>query len=183
MSSSLPAVVTSRFRSLAAGLASGAVLAALAPLASAQEAPGAQWGETTPGGGISVRAQIDVMYQPPDGGPAVLMQNAFQTGAEGQNLSSEYVFDILNRAVLAGVDQALAKGAKEGRISVVAMCYAYGLSDQGVHSLTPMGVFINTTDMDVVDGKAALHTNVKYVPPVGRQTGPAPALPTPAPGE
>jgi hypothetical protein len=63
------------------------------------------------------------------------------------------------------------------------MCYAYGLSDQGVHSLTPMGVFINTTDMDVVDGKAALHTNVKYVPPVDRQTGPAPALPAPAPGE
>ena len=183
MPSRLPVIVTSRFRALAAGLASGVVLAATAPLASAQEAPGAQWGEAAPGGGISVRAQIDVMYQPPDGGPAVLMQNAFQTGAEGQNLSSDYVFEILNRAVLAGVDQALAKGAKEGRISVVAMCYAYGLSDQGVHSLIPMGVFINTTDMDVVDGRAALHTNVKYVPPVDRQTGPAPVLPAPLSGE
>lgn len=169
MSSRLPVVAKSRFLSLAAGLASGAVLAASAPLASAQETPDAQWGDARPGGGISVRAQVDVLFQPPDGGPAVLMQNAFETGTEGQNLSSEYVFDVLNRAVLAGVDQALAKGAKAGRVNVVAVCYAYGLSETGVHSLTPMGVFINTTDMDVTaEGRAALHSSVKYVPPIDR---------------
>jgi len=183
MSSRLPAAVSSRFRSLAAGLASGAVMAATAPMASAQDLPDARWGQATPGGGISVRAQIDVMYQPPDGGPVVLMQKAVETGAEGANLSSEYVFDILNRAVLAGVDQALAQGAKEGRINVVAVCYAYGLSDQGVRSLTPMGVFINTTDMAVVDGRAALHSNVKYVPPIDRQNGAPPLQATPLPVE
>ena len=181
MSSRLPALAGSRFRALAAGLASGAVFAALAPLAGAQEAPEGQWGGALAGGGVSVRAQIDVLFQPPDGGPAVLMQNAFETGAEGQNLSSDYVFDVLNRAVLAGVDQALAKGARAGRVNVVAICYVYDLNDAGVHALTPMGVFINTTDMDVTaDGKAALHTNVRYVPPLDR---PPAARPEALPGQ
>lgn len=165
--------IASKVRSLAAGVVSGVALFGAAP-ASAQDSPAAPWSQTTPTGGISVRAQVDVMFQPPEGGPVVLMQKAFETGTEGQNLSSEYVFNVLNTAVLAGVDQALAKGATAGRVNVVAVCYAYSRLDNGLPSPVPMGVFINTTDMDVIDGKAALHSNVKYVPPIERQSGPQP---------
>lgn len=153
---------------LAAGLASGVVLFTSAPPAMAQEAfRDVPWDVPASENGISLRAQVDVMFQPEEGGPVVLMQNAFATGAAGQNLSSEYIFDILNRAALAGLDEALAKGARSGRANVVAVCYQFGVDGDSMHSLAPMGVFINTTDMDVLpDGKAAFHTNIKFVPAV-----------------
>jgi hypothetical protein len=65
--------------------------------------------------------------------------------------------------------QALAGGALNGRISVTTMCYAYGVDDSGAQSLSPMGLFINTTDLNVTfDGKAALHSNIQVIPPSGR---------------
>jgi hypothetical protein len=142
-------------------------LLAAAPAASAQVFRDVPW-DAPAENGISVRAQVDVMFQTDAGEKVVLMTNAFQTGASGQNLSSEYVFEVLNRAALEGLDEALAKGAKTGRVNVVAVCYAFGVEGDNFHSLAPMGVFINTTDMDVLpDGKAAFRTNVKFIPPAG----------------
>ena len=154
-------------RTFVASLASGMLLFAVAPSASAQVFRDVPW-DAPAENGISVRAQVDVMFQPDNGGQVVLMTNAFQTGASGQNLTSEYIFDILNRAALEGLDEALAKGAKSGRVNVVAVCYAFGVDGDALHSLSPMGVFINTTDMDVLpDGKAAFRTNFKFIPPAG----------------
>ena len=102
-------------------------------------------------------------------GVASRTQRSFETGAASVNISSQYVFDVLNEAVLAGVDQALAGGAQTGRISVVAVCYSYGVDGEGVRSLAPMGVFINTTNLNVTaDGNAALHSNLRVIPPAGR---------------
>ena len=154
-------------RVFAASLASGVLLFVAAPSASAQVFRDVPW-EQLSENGISVRAQVDVMFQTDAGEQVVLMTNAFQAGASGQNLSSEYIFEILNRAALEGLDEALQKGAKTGRVNVVAVCYAFGVEGDSFHSLAPMGVFINTTDMDVLpDGKAAFRTNVKFIPPAG----------------
>lgn len=161
-------------RTVAAGLASAMFMLAAAPSAVAQVFRDVPW-DAPAENGISVRAQIDVMFQPDGGGPVVLMQNAFETGAAGQNLTSEYIFEILNRAALAGLDEALAKGAKSGRVNVVAVCYQFAVDGDNFHSLPPMGVFINTTDMDVLpDGKAAFRTNVKFIPPAGVAAPPPP---------
>ena len=157
-------------RTAVASLASSVLLFAAAPSAAAQVFRDVPW-DAPAESGISLRAQIDVMFQPDDGGQVVLMQNAFQTGASGQNLTSEYIFEILNRAALAGLDEALVKGARSGRVNVVAVCYQFGVDGDSFHSLAPMGVFINTTDMDVLpDGKAAFRTNVKFIPPAGVAT-------------
>jgi len=119
--------------------------------------------------GISVHARIDVLFTPPGADTPVLIQRSFETGSASVNISSQYVFDVLNEAVLAGVDEALAGGAQTGRISVVAVCYSFGVDGEGVRSLTPMGVFINTTNLNVTaDGKAALHSNLRVIPPGGR---------------
>lgn len=162
-------------RTVAASLASSMFLLAAAPSAAAQVFRDVPW-DTPAESGISLRAQVDVMFQPDGGEKVVLMQNAFQTGASGQNLTSEYIFEVLNRAAMAGLDEALAKGARSGRVNVVAVCYQFGVDGDSFHSLAPMGVFINTTDMDVLpDGKAAFRTNVKFIPPAGVAT-PEPSI-------
>ena len=156
-------------------LVSGIVLQAALPAASAQEftlvPPGDSAApEIGPQLGISVHATIDVLYVPPGATNPILIQKAFETRASAVNMSSQYVFDVLNEAALSGVDQALAGGAKTGRISVVAVCYSYGVDGQGVQLLAPMGVFINTTDLSVQrEGIASLRTNVRVIPPVGQQ--------------
>ena len=167
------------------GIAAGFALQAVLPAASAQEyelvppaqspsgqPPSAQFGapDMIPAGrGISMRAQIDVLYTPPGATAPILVQKAIETRSSAINLSSQYVFDMLNNAVLAGVDQALAGGAQTGRISVVAVCYTYDPAAVGDSALAPMGVFINTTDLDVLpNGQAALRTNVKVIPPLVR---------------
>jgi hypothetical protein len=157
------------------GLAAGLALQAALPAAGAQEyelVPPAESGalDTLPAGrGISMRAQVDVLYTPPGAAAPILVQKAFETRANAVNFSSQYVFDMLNNAVLAGVDQALAGGAQTGRISVVAVCYSYDVAGVGEQALAPMGVFINTTDLDVLpNGQAALRTNVKVIPPLVR---------------
>lgn len=162
------------------GIAAGFALQAALPAASAQEyelvpqaqPPSAQLGapDMIPAGrGISMRAQIDVLYTPPGATAPILVQKAIETRSSAINLNSQYVFDMLNNAVLAGVDQALAGGAQTGRISVVAVCYTYDAAAIGDSALAPMGVFINTTDLDVLpNGQAALRTNVKVIPPLVR---------------
>ena|GEM_PF-1681798 len=165
------------------GIAAGVALQAALPAASAQEyelvppaQSGAQLGAqpTVPdmipaGRGISMRAQIDVLYTPPGATAPILVQKAIETRSAAVNLNSQYVFDVLNNAVLAGVDQALAGGAQTGRISVVAVCYTYDVGGIGDQALAPMGVFINTTDLDVLpNGQAALRTNVKVIPALVR---------------
>lgn len=163
------------------GIAAGLALQAALPAASAQEyelvpqaqpPSAAQLGvpDMIPAGrGISMRAQIDVLYTPPGATEPILVQKAIETRSSAINLNSQYVFDMLNNAVLAGVDQALAGGAQTGRISVVAVCYTYDAAGVGYSALAPMGVFINTTDLDVLpNGQAALRTNVKVIPPLVR---------------
>ena len=154
----------------AAGLAAGLTLQAAMPVASAQEYELVVPDESvSPQLGISVHARVDVLFTPPGTDTPVLIQRSFETGAASVNISSQYVFDVLNEAVLAGVDQALAGGAQTGRISVVAVCYSYGVDGEGVRSLAPMGVFINTTNLNVTaDGNAALHSNLRVIPPAGR---------------
>lgn len=160
-----------RMRRALAGVASGMALQAVLPAASAQEyelVP--PYENNTPESGITVRAQIDVMYTPLGGGAPVLVQKAIETRSGAINQSSQFVFDVLNSAALAGVNQALANGAITGRVSVVAVCYSYGVGDTGAPLVAPMGVFINTTDLSLLpDGNAALRTNVKVIPPAPAQ--------------
>lgn len=156
-------------RRMITGIASGVALQSALPMVEAQEyelVPPVE-SEATPqaGQGVSVRARIDVLFFPPGGSEPILVQRAFTTSA-ATNQSSQYVFEVLNNAALEGVNQALAGGATAGRISVVAMCYAYGPDNNGAPSLLPMGLFINTTDLNVLpDGKASVHSNIQIVPP------------------
>lgn len=176
-------------RRLITSIASGMALQAALPMVEAQEyelVPPVE-GESTPraggfpgvlpnspfvapptGQGVAVRARIDVLYFPPGGSEPILVQRAFETSA-ATNQSSQYVFDVLNNAALDGVTQALAGGAQSGRVSVTAICYAYGVDEKGAQSVLPMGLFINTTDLKVMpDGGTALHTDIKVMPPNGR---------------
>lgn len=189
---SAPAI--KRMRRLITGIASGMALQAALPMVEAQEyelvppvggdarsgnsfggslgapntAPNGPLVAPSTGQGVTVRARIDVLYFPPGGKEPILVQRAFETSA-ATNQSSQYVFDVLNNAALDGVTQALAGGAQSGRISVTAMCYAYGIDNNGSQSILPMGLFINTTDMKVMpDGGTALHTDIKVMPPNGR---------------
>lgn len=172
-----PILTAIRMRRLLTGLASGMALQSALPMVEAQEyerVPPIE-GESTPqtdtpriGQGIAVRARIDVLYFPPGGSEPILVQRAFTTSA-ATNQSSQFVFDVLNNAALEGVNHALAGGATAGRISVVAMCYAYGPDSNGSQAMEPMGLFINTTDLNVTpDGKAAVHSNIQVMPPNGR---------------
>lgn len=177
-------------RRMITGIASGMALQSALPMVEAQEyelvppfegdarsgnsfggslgAPTAPLAVPQTGQGVTVRARIDVLYFPPGGKEPILVQRAFETSA-ATNQSSQYVFDVLNNAALDGVTQALAGGAQSGRISVTAMCYAYGIDNNGSQSILPMGLFINTTDMKVMpDGGTALHTDIKVMPPNGR---------------
>ncbi len=163
------AVGTAMLRAMT-GLAAGVAMHAAMPVASAQEyelvLPDQSY---APQLGVSVHARIDVLYTPPGADTPVLIQRSFETGSASVNVSSQYVFEVLNEAVLAGVDQALAGGAQTGRISVVAVCYSFGVDGEGVRSLAPMGVFINTTDLSMTaDGNAALRSNLRVIPPAGR---------------
>ncbi len=160
-----------RKRSAIMGVVAGLAIQTALPSASAQEftlVPPAD--QALPQFGISVHATIDVLYVPPGASSPILIQKTFETRAASVNMSSQYVFDVLNEAVLAGVDQALAGGAQTSRVSVVAVCYSFGVDGEGgAQLLAPMGVFINNTDMTLTaDGNAALRTNVKVIPPYGR---------------
>lgn len=171
----LPAAI--RMRRLITGIASGMALQSALPMVEAQEyelvppsesESSAQRGFPQTGQGVAVRARIDVLFFPPGGAEPILVQRAFTTSA-ATNQSSQFVFDVLNDAALEGVNQALAGGATAGRISVVAMCYAYGPDQNGAQAMQPMGLFINTTDLNVSpDGKAAVHSNIQVMPPNGR---------------
>lgn len=170
-------------RMIAGGIASGMALQSALPMVEAQEyelvppTGGEAQAAPTPtpvplpglgGQGVTVRARIDVLYFPPGGSEPILVQRAFETSA-ATNQSSQYVFDVLNNAALDGVTQALAGGALTGRISVTAMCYAVGVDPSGAPSVSPIGLFINTTDLKVMpDGGTALHTDIKMMPSNGR---------------
>ena len=170
-------------RRMITGIASGMALQSALPMVEAQEyelvppvegksgalsgSPGSGFVAPPTGQGVAVRARIDVLYYPPGGKEPVLVQRAFETSA-ATTQSSQYIFDVLNNAALDGVTQALAGGAQSGRVSVTAVCYAYGVDESGSQSVLPMGLFINTTDLKVMaDGGTALHTDIKVVPPNG----------------
>ncbi len=151
------------------GIVAGMVLQSALPMVEAQDyelvPPVESQAAPQMGQGISIRARIAGLYFPPGGSEPILVQRAFTTSA-ATDQSSQYVFDVLNDAALDGVNQALAGGATAGRVSVVAMCYAYGRDNSGAPSMLPMGLFINTTDMNVLpDGKASVHSNIRIVPP------------------
>ena len=176
-----------RMRRLVTGIASGIALQSALPMVEAQEyklvppvegkssagavlggSPNSTFVAPPMGQGVTVRARIDVLYYPPGGKEPVLVQRAFETSA-ATSQSSQYVFDVLNNAALDGVTQALAGGALSGRVSVTAVCYAYGVDDTGSQSVLPMGLFINTTDLKVMpDGGTALHSDFKMLPPNAR---------------
>ena len=178
-----------RMRRLVTGIASGIALQSALPMVEAQEyelvppvegksgaysgnalggSPNSGFVAPSTGQGVAVRARVDVLYYPPGGKEPVLVQRAFETSA-ATTQSSQYIFDVLNKAALDGVTQALAGGAQSGRVSVTAVCYAYGVDESGSQSVLPMGLFINTTDMKVMpDGGTALHTDIKVMPPNGR---------------
>jgi hypothetical protein len=147
-------------------LASGAAFQ-LAPAALAQEYELVPFGSDPDSeSGIQMRAQIDVLYTPTGSSEPILVQRAFETSAAAHNLSSQYIFEVIANATLAGVEQAIAGGAQTGRISVVAVCYTYETEDGRTSTVAPMGVYINTTDLSVLpDGNAALSSRYRIVPP------------------
>ncbi|HVY90968.1 MAG TPA: hypothetical protein VG942_19020 [Hyphomonadaceae bacterium] len=132
--------------------------------------PGPSIGEIEKG--ISISAQVDLVFQPP-GGSVKMLQNNFRTGAAEENATPNFVFEVLNQAALAGLDQALQQGAQSGRVCVVATSYHVGLGSDGIKAAAPIGVFINTTDMEVVDGKANFHTHIQFIPDGSGSSPPA----------
>jgi hypothetical protein len=146
----------------------------LAPAALAQEAaanpsqtdlPQQAAPQSVPGqGGISIRANVDVVFQPAFREDTRLMQSSFTAGAMGPNATTEYIFSLLSKAALQALNQALAQGAKTGRVTVVATGCEVGVSGNGLQA-AQVGIFINTTDMEVgEDGIAHFRTRVKFIP-------------------
>ena len=141
------------------------------PVAEAQESFSFPPEATPIESGISIRAQVDLMFQPAVGSSITVLQNSFETA--GANASSDYIFQVLDQAAMAGLSQALAQGAKSGRVTVVATSCQIGLSDNMIRAWAPIGVFINTTDMSVGDdGKADFHTRIKFIPDVSMEQAP-----------
>lgn len=139
---------------------------AFAPPASAQapESPGLMPQAIPLENGISLRINVDLVFQPAFGSEIKLLQNSFAAGATGPSATSDYVFELLNRTALSGLNEALAQGAKSGRVTVVASGCQVGVAGSSVQAVAPMGVFINTTHMDVVDGVAKFRTRVNFIP-------------------
>lgn len=170
------------FAWVARGLAAASLLS-LVPLgAYAQEAGGAP---SSPGmqTGISIRANVDLVYLPSLGDEVKLSQTSFSAGAMGDIATPANVFDILNRAALAGLTEALAQGARAGRITVVASGCEVGVAGDALKAAAPIGIFVNTTDMEMGrDGKPVFTTRVRFIPDT--ETAPqtrAPATPDMAP--
>jgi hypothetical protein len=137
----------------------------LAPAAFAQEAEPAAPQQAVPAqSGISIRANVDVVFQPAFREDTKLMQSSFTAGAMGPNATEEYIFGLLSNAAMQGLNQALAQGAKTGRVTVVATGCEIGVSGAGIQA-AQVGIFINTTDMEVGDdGIARFRTRVKFIP-------------------
>ena len=152
-------------RAMARAVVLAAALA-LAPAAFAQEAAPDLLQQAAPAAsGISIRANVDVVFQPAFREDTRLMQSSFTAGAMGPNATTEYIFDILNQAALQGLNQALAQGAKTGRVTVVATGCEVGVLGTGATAAAQVGIFINTTDMEVgEDGIAHFRTRVKFIP-------------------
>lgn len=152
-------------RVIARGVAFACSLA-LAPAAFAQEAaPDVPQQTPLSQTGISIRANVDVVFQPAFREDTRLMQSSFAAGAMGPNATQEYIFGLLNQAALQGLNQALAQGAKAGRVTVVATGCEVGVSGNGATAAQQVGIFINTTDMEVgEDGIAHFRTRVKFIP-------------------
>jgi hypothetical protein len=145
----------------ALSLAPAAFAQEAAPDLSPQEAPQGVPGQS----GITLRASVDVVFQPAFREDTKLMQSSFTAGAMGPNATTEYIFNILNQAALQGLNQALAQGAKTGRVTVVATGCEVGVLGTGATAAAQVGIFINTTDMEVGDdGIAHFRTRVKFIP-------------------
>lgn len=159
---------------------------AVAQSTPGQAPPGVIWSEPGYDGfnrndvqsGVAIRAQIDVVFQPGLSDSVSVLQNQFTTGAMGVNATTEYIFAILNQAALNGLQEALYRGARSGRVTVVATGCEVGLEGRELRTYAPVGVFINTTDMVVGDdGQARFHTSVKFIPDTAAGTSGAPTLP------
>jgi len=183
----LPAIRRTAITASALALTAACIAA---PAATAQSVtdlgvPGQTWSEPgydgfTPqemSNGIAIRAQVDVVFQPGLSDSVSVLQNQFATGAMGVNATTEYIFEILNKAALDGLQEALYRGARSGRVTVVATGCEVGMAGAELRSYAPVGVFINTTDMLVGDdGKAHFRTNVKFIPDPAPQTTSAPPI-------
>jgi hypothetical protein len=161
---------------------------ALNPLSPGQSSPGQTWSEPGYNGfatedlqnGVAIRAQIDVVFQPGLSDQVAVMQNQFATGAVGVNATTEYIFEVLNQAALNGLQEALMRGARSGRATVVATGCEVGLDGRQLRTYAPVGVFINTTDMLVGDdGMARFRTSVQFIPDAS--TVALNAIPSPVP--
>lgn len=175
-------------------LSLSAACLALEPASAQSPGGGAPYGQTAPPqawnepgyrgfaqedlqSGIAIRAQIDVVFQPGLGDSVSVLQNQFTTGAMGVNATTEYIFEVLNQAALNGLQEALMRGARSGRVTVVATGCEVGVEGRQLRSYAPVGVFINTTDMLVgADGMARFHTSVKFIPDAAAGVSVAPPL-------
>ncbi len=142
---------------IAVGLAAPEALAQRAFDAAVTSAP------TVVSQGITYTGQVNVIFQT-EGGPIGALQTSFQNSATDENATQDHVMGAMNQAALAGLNEAVARGAHTGHADVIAMVYQAGIAG-GAGLLRPLGVFINTTDMEVgSDGKAAFHTRVQFMP-------------------
>jgi uncharacterized membrane protein (UPF0136 family) len=137
----------------------------LAPLAMAQEVAPQPPIPIPMESGVSLRINVDLVYKTAFGSDLQLVQNSFAAGAMGHNATSDYVFDLLNKAALAGLNSALQQGAKSGRVTVVASGCHVGVAGNLLQTVAPAGIFVNTTDMELgADGVAHFRTRVKFIP-------------------
>jgi hypothetical protein len=132
--------------------------------ASAQDAPGFASGDIAWETGVSVTAQVNIVFER-DGGAPEFMQTSFVDGAVGPDATRDYVLRSMNRAAVEGLAEAARRGARNGHADVVAVAYAVQAEDSAVRAWTPLGVFINTTEMSVgADGQAAFSTRMQFHP-------------------
>lgn len=115
--------------------------------------------------GISISAQISVVFQPDGFNKIGAMTTNFADGVAGEKATNDYVFSMLQQAAMSGLAEATGRGAQSGHADVVAVVYRFSADADTVSAWAPIGVFINTTDMNLdVSGRAAFHTRVQFIP-------------------
>jgi len=144
-------------------LACGDAMGQTAPEELSLSGPSASGGDTA----ISISAQVSLVWQ--TGGKIMAANTSFDDRRIGAQANNGEVVDALQKAAVAALTQAAMTGADTGHVDVVATVYQFLGDTAAVNAWSPVGIFINTTDMAVqTGGKAAFHTRVQFIPDASR---------------
>jgi hypothetical protein len=115
--------------------------------------------------GITLTAQVSGVFEL-DGAEGVsIVRTNFADQAFGENATQAYVMACLEQASTLTLSDALSKGARSGRIDVIAIVYELDAPSAGRSPFAPLGLFINSTELTLdSNGRPVLSKRVRYIP-------------------